>query len=444
MNLIPRLITFLTIFVSILSFVFLDTGVDSAWQDKYNEQKNTISQQLSGLQSQMDTIASTIDQIAQNQEELTKQITDVQADIRKMEQLITDTKGLIVETELEIVMKKEKIAGLQNDMKKAIQEYQRNQDTGALQYILSSSNLSVFLSKLHDISTVSDKIDSIKTMVDEEKKKLEEDLASLEKSKKTLEAGQALNKSKKDGLTVLLQRAEIQKKQQENLQNNLTNQENKLESELSKLESEMAKKQAQIDACIANTNNYYDFESEQCLKKPTSGGNSGYTGGTTSGCVNEATDIAGISSGYFTEPAYGYMSQGFDCVPYLNGAHDGVDIANGLNTPIYAAADGIVTQAGVRGGYGNAILIKHSMNGRRLYTRYGHLNSLIVSVGQTVKKGQQIGYMGTTGYSTGVHLHFSISDETLEPTGNSNCNPNYGYTSTYCYNPFKYPFSLWN
>ena len=86
--------------------------------------------------------------------------------------------------------------------------------------------------------------------------------------------------------------------------------------------------------------------------------------------------------------------------------HPGVDIADDYGTPIYAAADGVVTEAGWNsGGYGNMVDIDH---GNGIWTRYGHAQEVVVTAGQTVKKGQIIAYMGSTGYSTGPHVHYEV------------------------------------
>lgn len=85
--------------------------------------------------------------------------------------------------------------------------------------------------------------------------------------------------------------------------------------------------------------------------------------------------------------------------------HNGYDLAAKNNPPIYAAGDGIVEFAGWNKGYGNLTRIDH---GGGLSTRYGHQKKLLVSTGQRVKAGQQIGIMGSTGMSTGDHLHFEV------------------------------------
>ena len=85
--------------------------------------------------------------------------------------------------------------------------------------------------------------------------------------------------------------------------------------------------------------------------------------------------------------------------------HSGIDIANYYGAPVYAAASGYVQQSGWYGGYGRYIRISHDFG---LQTAYAHMSSLVVSAGTYVKKGQIIGYVGSSGYSTGPHLHFEV------------------------------------
>jgi murein DD-endopeptidase MepM/ murein hydrolase activator NlpD len=85
--------------------------------------------------------------------------------------------------------------------------------------------------------------------------------------------------------------------------------------------------------------------------------------------------------------------------------HNGVDLANVTGTPIYAAKSGTVTVATYNGVYGYYVQINH---GDGFSSLYGHMTHYIVSVGQSVSAGQVIGYMGSTGWSTGSHLHFTI------------------------------------
>ena len=97
--------------------------------------------------------------------------------------------------------------------------------------------------------------------------------------------------------------------------------------------------------------------------------------------------------------------------------HPGIDIADDYGTPIVAAASGLVIEAGWNsGGYGNMVDVDH---GNGIVTRYGHAEAVAVSAGQYVEKGQIIAYMGSTGFSTGPHLHYEvrINDQAVNPAG---------------------------
>jgi murein DD-endopeptidase MepM/ murein hydrolase activator NlpD len=94
--------------------------------------------------------------------------------------------------------------------------------------------------------------------------------------------------------------------------------------------------------------------------------------------------------------------------PFHAGAamHPGIDLAGSYGTPIYATADGTVLRSGWNnGGYGNMVEIDH---GRGISTRYGHMSAVLVSAGEHVTRGEQIGRMGSTGRSTGNHLHYEV------------------------------------
>jgi murein DD-endopeptidase MepM/ murein hydrolase activator NlpD len=108
-------------------------------------------------------------------------------------------------------------------------------------------------------------------------------------------------------------------------------------------------------------------------------------------------------------PAHGWLSGTFggrrDPFTGLPGFHQGIDISTDRGQPVYATADGTVASAGRAGEYGNLIVLSHAFG---LSTRYGHLSRFNVGVGQTIKRGDVIGYVGSTGRSTGSHLHYEI------------------------------------
>ncbi|MBO9575884.1 MAG: M23 family metallopeptidase [Sphingobium sp.] len=107
-------------------------------------------------------------------------------------------------------------------------------------------------------------------------------------------------------------------------------------------------------------------------------------------------DISRLSSNYGTrsDPFNGHARM-----------HQGVDLPGALGTPVYATADGVVSRAEWASGYGNLVEINH---GNGMETRYGHLSRLIAQPNERVKRGQLIGLMGSTGRSTGSHLHYEV------------------------------------
>ena len=107
----------------------------------------------------------------------------------------------------------------------------------------------------------------------------------------------------------------------------------------------------------------------------------------------------GYATGRLQWPARGWISA------YYTTGHPAIDIAAAHGVPIYAADGGIVSRAGWYGNYGNQVVINHR-NG--FVTSYSHLSSFEVGAGQLVAKGSVIGYNGSTGYSTGPHLHFEV------------------------------------
>ena len=102
--------------------------------------------------------------------------------------------------------------------------------------------------------------------------------------------------------------------------------------------------------------------------------------------------------------------------PVLGGRrnHKGIDLAQPTGTPVYATADGIVSRAEPFSSYGNYIQIEH---GGEMQTRYAHLSGYAVASGEQVRKGQLIGFVGSTGRSTGPHLHYEVrvAGEAVDP-----------------------------
>jgi murein DD-endopeptidase MepM/ murein hydrolase activator NlpD len=118
------------------------------------------------------------------------------------------------------------------------------------------------------------------------------------------------------------------------------------------------------------------------------------------------TAVAGFgANGWFILPTGSYEVSGWIFGDPRNPRHIGLDYRCRLGDPIYAADSGVVIFAGWSGGYGNLVRVSH---GNGYETRYAHFNAFAVGCGEPVAQGQLIGYCGTTGWSTGPHLHYEI------------------------------------
>ena len=175
------------------------------------------------------------------------------------------------------------------------------------------------------------------------------------------------------------------------------------------LENDLENRQAEYDAIMAAedaANATIDkLVAELEAQRAAEAAAAAAAGGGSSGGGNAN------ATGSFLWPvaSYVYVSSRFGLrVHPITGekkSHTGIDIASNQGTAVYASDGGSVTLAGWNGGYGNCIMIDH---GNGYVTLYGHLSSISVSVGQTVSQGATIGAVGSTGNSTGPHLHFEV------------------------------------
>lgn len=134
-------------------------------------------------------------------------------------------------------------------------------------------------------------------------------------------------------------------------------------------------------------------------------------------------EIPPLKPGSFMRPTLGPVTSPFG---YRDGEiHFGIDIGSGgkSNVPIVAAADGVVHRSYFSESYGNVVFIKHKINGQQYETIYAHMQNRAVAPGATVKQGQFLGYMGSTGWSYGVHLHFEVHKNEWTKEKNNAINP---------------------
>lgn len=296
-----------------------------------------------------------------------------------------------------------------------------------LEILLGAKDFGDFIDKIALVKTLSDydkemieKINGKLDVVQGQKKDLEAEKTKLEKEQEKLKTDLAeLNKLSEENKAVL---AELTKKN-ENAKAALKNANSKtaeLEAQAAKdfaQQEEAARAQAAVQAQIAKQK-AAEQQKQQAQQAQQSGGSSS---GSSGGSDSSGGTVTPSGSGYtWPCPGYYFLSSLWneDRTTYNHGA---IDIAGGdiLGAVVVAADNGTVADTctycthnwgkdmsescGCGGGYGNYVWLEHG-NGKE--TIYAHLTTVVVSPGQTVTKGQVIGYVGTTGHSTGPHLHF--------------------------------------
>ncbi len=139
------------------------------------------------------------------------------------------------------------------------------------------------------------------------------------------------------------------------------------------------------------------------------GGSSGGGGGSTGGGGGGGTNTGGLSLPIPGVPITSQYGMRVHPITGVYKLHDGTDFGAGCGTPIRAAGSGTIIEQYCNAGYGNRVILSHGIiNGQSVVTTYNHLSRYALSAGTKVQKGQIIGYVGTTGYSTGCHLHWMV------------------------------------
>ena len=254
-----------------------------------------------------------------------------------------------------------------------------------------------------------------------------EDKKLLAEQKAQVETKLAEQEQRKAELVNLKASLDSQKKQQAQLEKELKAEQDRLSKEKSALEKEHQKQMnisSNLEAKIAKEQvrlaklareAELKRQREAAAARKAAAAKAAQAAASAAAASAPAVSYASapapaIGSSNFIKPASGRYTSGYGGRDIGAGheSHLGQDIANAPGTPIIASAGGYVSYAGSMGGYGNVIIINHSINGRAYATAYAHLNTIGVSVGQEVSQGQHIGGMGNTGRSTGPHLHFEI------------------------------------
>lgn len=376
-----------------------------------------------------------LQQLEQENQKYQKILDDTKSDIAEKEEYKSALVSKVQVLDEKIAVTREKISSLNDDIKekqdaydKGLSEVEDQFDALAnrLRILYMSGNATdleiIFGAK--DFSDLIDKMELVKSLANSDKELISEiqtkldELStkkkSLEADKKDLETQQASLKSDQDEFNKLISdNDEILK----NLYASNSEAQNSLES--AALQSDEI--EAKISQYYAAQKAAAEHAAQDSQSSSSSGSSSSSSSSSSSGSSSSGSSSVIVPSGSgFAWPTPGFVSlssEWFEDREVYN--HGGIDIAGAgiMGTPVVAAADGTVVatnsscthnwgksySCGCGGGYGNYVMISHA--GGKM-TVYGHLTSLTVSSGQSVSRGQVIGYVGSTGNSTGPHLHY--------------------------------------
>ncbi len=322
-------------------------------------------------------------------QELADELSEILSQMDELQEKISAKEAEIDEITEELVQAQVKENDQYEAMKLRIKFMYENGDEQLLQILFEAEDMSDFLNKAEYISTVSDY-----------------DREQLEEYEKVVEQVQ----EEQDKL-------QAEYDELEDLQNQLIDQQNQLEilisdreNEISSLEGDIQASQEQIDELTqaAEDAARKKEEAEESKREAQAQVNAA---AASSGSSGSAGSSVSSSKGYFTNPCPGYtrISSGFGprSAPTAGAStyHKGIDMAASMGTPIYAGESGTVTSASYSGSGGNMIVINH---GNGMQTYYMHCSKMYVSAGQKVSRGENIGAVGSTGNSTGPHLHFQV------------------------------------
>ena len=360
--------------------VFAGAASSSELKNKLSDledQKAAVKEQIAELAKQASDIEATRKAL-QSEIDLTKEeITTVEAYIARLQQQIDVKTTELTAAEKALEEKEDRFA-------QTVRTTYEQGDSSYLEVLLNSSSFKDLLTRMEIVSSL---MEDNKRVVAEYKAAKED----IEQKKTDLESTQNDQKEYQQNLSYKVDELAASEAQQKALQESV--------------EAYKAESEAEYDRIANEMQNVSNQIAEQSRKEAEEAARKAASSGATSG------GTATRYSGTFVWPLPGYTNAssayGWRTHPIFGTRkfHAGEDIPAPTGTAIIAAQSGTVTTAGWVSGYGNYTVISH---GNGVMTAYGHQSAIYVSVGQTVSAGETIGAVGSTGNSTGPHLHFEV------------------------------------
>lgn len=386
-------------------------------KNKVKEEKSAAKNKLDDIQEQVNKQNKLLTEKRTEIKNFEGEISGLQGEIDALNKKVEEVKGKINENKNEIAEKQKEVNDKQDILDERLRySYMNNVGDKMIYLIIDSKGLGDLISNIANIGTI------LKT----DKKLIEE----IEKAKKELIAKENSLKAKETELNNNIKGIEDKKAVVEKSKSKVEELEARYAKEAEKLKSIEGERQKEFDSltteekAIQNEIAQYAQDNADLKAYFNNLSNSNDTNTTANNAsnnnntnTNENSGNASSSNGGgstatsqgFIKPAAGGITSPYGArrhpVTGRNSFHTGVDYGASYGTPIKASKSGTVTTAGWHTAYGKMIIIDH---GSGQSTLYAHSSQLNVSVGQQVSQGQTIALVGSTGYSTGPHLHFEV------------------------------------
>lgn len=347
------------------------------------------AKQVSKLNSKITVATDKIDVAKENIEKTTREVEELQVEIEKLQQQIKD-RGEVL---------KERARAMQENGGKV----------GYIDILLGSNSFSDFIDRASAVNSI---INADESIIAEQKN----DQQQLEKTQAEVELKLDKQQQQKTDLEDLKSKLNSQKEHKKIMLRKMEQKQSKLNRDRKKLEGDYS------EAITVSKNVQQKIETEQkkAIEKARKLAEARAKQAAKAAKAAKAAQVAQetgssvnapkVTAGTWMTPTTGRLTSGYAGrnIGAGNEYHYGIDIANSSGTPIVASADGVVFRAGPLSTYGNVVMITHNVEGKTFTTVYAHMSKFATSSGKTVKKGEVIGYMGSTGRSSGSHLHFEI------------------------------------
>ena len=343
----------------------------SVFAETLNEKKEDVKSKIEEQNQKLEYVQGEISDAVKEIEEIDDKIKDCESQIEDLKTKLAESKKNMDE----VTEKYNKVKAEYDKNEKLFQErmvalYEAG-DTTHLDVLLSSASITDFISNYYLIERLADYDSQLLTKIESQKKELEESKSKIEEEEKKLQE----LKSNAIKLTTTLKNSRTLQKSK---MDKLTEEEKGIQEEINKYKIE----EANIENQIKQATNDGEYQLQ-------------YTGGVMLWPVAKEGTVITSPFGTRNHPIQGVVK-----------LHSGIDIGGaGYGAKVVAAEDGVVSFAGTLGGYGNCVIVNH---GGGISTLYGHGQTLLTTVGTNVKKGDIIMEVGSTGNSTGPHLHFEV------------------------------------